>query len=281
MAVDVKSYLGRTEHAADCADPARMDRLSALLDHDTPPWREGILPPFGHWLCFQPDARQSAIGADGHPRRSETSLLPAGNLPRRMWAGSRLSFLSDIPLGAAIERISTLSALTPKTGRSGSMLFATVRHEIRCAGALAIVEDQDIVYREAQPGGMMVERQAPEAGPLGPAVRHLAADPVMLMRYSALTFNAHRIHYDRDYARDEEGYPGLVVHGPFIATLMLDHLLRAYPAARVRAFEFRGVSPLYDGEPFTLEYADGDTGFRLRAIGPAGVAMAGAAGIEP
>ncbi len=267
-------WIGRTEVAHDIADPNRVAGLAALLDHRTPLWRPGVLPPLGHWLCFQPQALQSGIGPDGHPLRDANGLLPTVDLPRRMWAGSRVSFHADIPLGAPIERRSTLVAATPKTGRAGRMLFATVRHEIAVPGAAAaIVEEQDIVYREAAVLGSTAPRAPQPQPPAAEIERGLALDPVMLFRYSALTFNAHRIHYDRDYARDVEGYPGLVVHGPLMATLLLDHLLRARPQARVAGFAFRAVAPLFDGEAVTLGLSTTPHGADLRAIGPAGETM--------
>ena len=232
--MDIQSCVGRQEVQYDIADPQRMLRLAAMLDHDVPPWDPNVLPPLGHWLCFQPQARQSLIGPDGHPLRTDEGLLPNVDLPRRMWAGSRIRFLGDISLGAAIVRTSTLTAATPKSGHSGNMLFVTVRHEIAQAGAEpAIVEEQDIVYRAAVAPGTKVTRPVTEAGDPDPITRQIAPDSVMLFRYSALTFNSHRIHYDRAYCCDVEGYPSLVIHGPLLATLLLDHLLRQRPPARV------------------------------------------------
>jgi len=277
--MDIATHVGRQEVAQDSADPTRIAGLAALLDHVSPPWSPGLLPPLGHWLCFPPQARQSAIGGDGHPLRDGTGLLPAVDLPRRMWVGSRIRFLGPIALGEALIRTSTLVAATPKTGRSGNMLFVTVRHEIAGAGGeTAIVDEQDIVYREAAEAGVIAARPATDPGAIEAVTRSLTADPVMLFRYSALTFNGHRIHYDRDYARDVEGYPGLVVHGPLIATLMLDHLLRHCPAASVASFDFRALSPLFDGEPILLGLDEIDGGAKLRAIGPAGPAMTATVG---
>lgn len=277
-----QSFVGRQEILHDMVDPARLARLAATLDHGSPPWAPGIAPPLAHWLCFLPDASQSAIGPDGHPRRTNTGLLPNVDLPRRMWAGSRVEFLGDIPVGATITRTSTLIAATPKTGQSGNMLFATVRHEVTCDGSAnpAIVEEQDIVYREAPPPGMPQPRRAADPGEADPVVRTLVPDAVLLFRYSALTFNSHRIHYDRDYARDEEAYPGLVVQGPLLATLLMDHLLRQKPKGRIARYSFRAQSPLFDGESLTLGLRRDGNRVALRAIGPAGVAMIAEAEME-
>jgi 3-methylfumaryl-CoA hydratase len=248
-ATDFTAWIGRTEAANDLATEAPLQGLAALLDHDAPPWRAGEVPPLGHWLYFLPKARQSQIGEDGHPFRGD--FLPPTPLPRRMWAGSRLEFLAPIPLGAAIERRSEIRDVAEKTGASGTMLFVTVRHAVFANGVQAISEEQDIVFREASTA------PTPAPGPFAGApgcdnARTMQADPTQLFRYSALTFNGHRIHYDRDYARDVEGYPGLVVHGPYMATLLMDHFLRRHPRAAVRKFAFRARRPIFDLAPFTL-----------------------------
>lgn len=271
---DPQSFVGRSRVEEDVADPARFAWLAATLDHDAPPWAAGMVPPLGHWLCFQPDAPQSRIGPDGHPVRSDTGLLPNVDLPRRMWAGSRVSFLRDIPLGAALRRTSTLTAATPKNGRSGEMLLVTVRHEIDDgAGDLFIIEEQDIVYREAAAPGAPAARPVVAVEGKDAVERRIVPDPVMLFRYSALTFNSHRIHYDRDYAQVGEGYPGLVVQGPLIATLLMDHLLRQKTGRRIGQYSFRAMSPMFDGEEIRLGLTPDGTQASLRAIGPVGVAM--------
>lgn len=273
--MDVQSFVGRQEVCQDIADPARMARLAATLDHQVPPWIPGILPPLGHWLCFQPDARQSAIGSDGHPLRTDDGLLPNVDLPRRMWAGSRIRFLRDISLGAPLTQTSSVAAVSPKSGRSGNMLFVTVRHEIRDeSGDPAIVDEHDIVYREASPPGAMVTRSVVPVDGGDAMIREIAPDAVMLFRYSALTFNGHRIHYDGDYCRDVEGYPAPVIHGPLIATLLLDHLMRQRPQKRIAAFSFKATSPLFIGDVIQLGLSLDARTASLRAIGPAGVAMA-------
>jgi len=246
--VDYQSWVGRSETSLDVAAPGPVARLAALLDHENPPWRQGELPPLAHWLYFLPGARQSLIDEDGHPKRG--GLLPPVALPRRMWAGGRVEFLAPIALGAAMTRRSTVRGVAPKTGKSGDMVFVTVGHEIFCDDRLAIVEEQDIVYRERGAAAATAEGRAAAAA--FDAQRSVTADAVMLFRYSALTFNGHRIHYDRDYARDVEFYQGLVVHGPLIATLLMDHHLRRHPGRRIARFGFRAQRPLFDGAPFDL-----------------------------
>jgi 3-methylfumaryl-CoA hydratase len=276
--IDPQAYVGRTEVRRDWSDPDRVARLAATLDHATPPWPGSVLPPLGHWLCFLPADREAAIGRDGHPERTDDGLLPNVDLPRRMWAGSRIRFLGDIPLNAPIVRTSTLIAATPKSGRSGRMLLATLRHAIAVEGGEPAIVEQDIVYREQAQTGTPFVRPASDPGEADPFIRSVVPDSVLLFRYSALTFNAHRIHYDRDYARDDEGYPGLVVHGPLVATLMLDHLVRERNAP-ILSYSFRAASPVFDGETIALGLRRDGDGVALRAVGPAGVAMTGVATI--
>jgi 3-methylfumaryl-CoA hydratase len=263
MAADFKDWIGKTETVEDIASSVPLAGLSALLDYDVPPRRDGELPPLSHWLYFLDHARQSQLGPDGHARRG--GFLPPVELPRRMWAGSRIVFHAPVAIGAAMTRRSTVAAITEKTGASGAMVFVTVRHEISSVGELCIVDEHDIVYRqEPKPGAKAPEQKREDRVPQ--YARTVTPDPVLLFRYSALTFNSHRIHYDRDYCRDVEGYPGLVVHGPLTATLLMDHFLRHNPKARIARFEFRSQSPLFDIAPFEL-CADGDA---LWVRGPSG-----------
>jgi 3-methylfumaryl-CoA hydratase len=272
----LKKWIGRSETTTDVVTSAPLAGLAALLDHETPPWPGGELVPLGHWLNFLPRTRQSEMDVDGHPRRG--TFMPPVPLPRRMWAGGRLTFHIAIPLGATLERRSTIADVAAKTGKSGTMVFVTVQHEITIGGRPAVSEEQDIVYREmpATATGIGIGTRTGTSAP--PAVepktraepprpsdwtRDVTPDPVQLFRFSALTFNAHRIHYDRTYCRDVEGYPGLVVHGPFIATLLLDHFLRRTPEARVTSFQFRAQRPLYDTAKFSLCMAATPTGSDL------------------
>ena len=269
----LKAWIGRTESGRDTVAPGPLDGLAALLDHAAPPWAAGEAPPLAHWLYFLPRARQSRIGVDGHPMRGGEDLMPPVELPRRMWAGSRLTFSGSLALGAELTRCSTVTDIQSKAGASGRMVFVTVRHEIAAGGETLVQEDQDIVYREPSPVSGAEPRRpaAPDEAPATPAVsRTLTADPVQLFRFSALTFNSHRIHYDRDYATTAEGYPGLVVHGPYLATLLMDHYLSHRSGRRVTGFRFRARNPIFDGAPFTLHLADTAEGAELWAVNDAG-----------
>jgi 3-methylfumaryl-CoA hydratase len=254
----LRNWIGREEHMEGHAAPEPLAGLAALLDHRTPPWPAGEVPPLGHWLYFLPRAAQSDIGEDGHPKRG--GFLPPIPLPRRMWAGGSLRFHAPMRIGAPIERVSTIADVVAKSGNSGDMVFVTVDHRISSGDTLLIEERQDIVYRTPAPptAGPAPAAAVAAAEPRATdATRGYHADPVALFRFSALTFNSHRIHYDRDYARDEEGYPGLVVHGPFAATLLADLWLRTYGGARMTGFSFRARAPLFDTAPFTINLSGG------------------------
>lgn len=243
------------------AGPVR--RLAALLDYGAPPWPDGRLPPLGHWLFFLPETRQSSIGRDGHPERGDD--LPPIEAPRRMWAGGRIDFLADVPIGGIATRRSKVVNVEEKRGRSGVLTFVTVRHEILCGGVPAIVELQDLVYRQDDRRGtpatpaVSVRSAIREAE----ATRTVRVDPAILFRFSALTFNAHRIHYDLPYATDVERYSGLVVQGPLQAVLLVDHLLRTMPGVRLAGFSFRGARPLIAGPAFTVNLVSVDGGVAL------------------
>jgi 3-methylfumaryl-CoA hydratase len=253
---DYAEWIGRSEESRDWITGGPLDRLAATLDRDDQRARDGdAVPPLGHWLFFLPDARQSEIGEDGHPKRGGF-LPPVHELPRRMWAGSRISFLGDIRVGDAVLRRSTIKTVTRKEGASGPLVFVTVRHEIgRAGGPAAIVDEHDIVYRGLEAPAV---KPSPRKAEQGAWRRELVPDAVQLFRYSALTFNGHRIHYDRDYVTREEGYPGLVVHGPLTATLLVDLVRRNAPDRRIAEFSFRAVSPLFDGNPMSVNAAAPD-----------------------
>lgn len=253
MSIDIdrlRTWIGKTESHVDVVASVPAAALTAVLDRDDPPQPGDPLPPLWHWLYFLPIARQSELGPDGHPVRG--GFLPPVPLPRRMWAGSRLAFHRPIHVGDEMSRVSRIDDVSLKEGRSGSLVFVRVHHEIRSSGdEPAIIEEHDIVYRE--PPGANEPPGAPEMPPGKFAwQREIRADPILLFRYSALTFNGHRIHYDRPYATGVEGYPGLVVHGPLIATLLVDLLRRHLPAAELAEFSFRAVRPLYDIAPFLI-----------------------------
>lgn len=248
---DLKQWVGKTETLSDQVTLAPLQALRATLDccDDNLPQTGRPIPPCWHWLYFLPLRPQSEIGADGHPRRG--GFLPPVPLPRRMWAGSRIQFLQPLHVGESMTRTSRIVDVSSKAGRTGPLVFVRVQHDITSAQGPAIVEEQDIVYRDMPGPGEppAAFKPAPTNEQFG---RTLAPDPVFLFRYSALTFNGHRIHYDRTYATGEEGYPGLVVHGPLLATLLLGELTRAHPGARVTAFNFKAISPLFDTAPFTV-----------------------------
>lgn len=248
----LQSWEGQTETVADDITAAPVRGLQATLDRDDavpPPGSE--LPPLWHWLYFLPQPLQSALGPDGHALRG--GFLPPVPLPRRMWAGGRLQWQAGNPLllGDSVTRSSRIVSVQHKAGRSGELVFVAVRHEIHNAHGLALSEEHDIVYRaDPQPGDALPLPQPVPQHALW--TREVTPDDVLLFRYSALTFNPHRIHYDRRYVTDVEGYPGLVVHGPLIATLLADLLRRQMPQARLVNFEFRAVRPVFDIAPFKL-----------------------------
>jgi 3-methylfumaryl-CoA hydratase len=253
MTLDIehlRKWIGKTESRDDQITPTPIAALSATLDRDDPLPRTGDpLPPLWHWLYFLPIHRQSEIGPDGHAKRG--GFLPPVPLPRRMWAGGRLRFEQPLRVADAISRISRIADVSLKQGRAGPLVFVLVRHEISNTQGLAWTEEHDIVYREHPKSGE--KAPAPEPGPTdAPWERTIHPDDVLLFRYSALTFNGHRIHYDRRYVTEVEGYPGLIVHGPLIATLLLDLLRRKMPEATVARFAFRAVSPLFDIAPFSV-----------------------------
>jgi 3-methylfumaryl-CoA hydratase len=246
------SWVGRSETRDDTIDARPIALLSATLDRDDPVPRPGdVVPPLWHWLYFLPVYRQSDVGADGHALRG--GFLPPVPLPRRMWAGSRIEWHRPLTIGTSATRHSRIVSVTPKRGRSGDLVFVVVRHEISVAEGLALTEEHDIVYRDLPSGPAQTPtRVEPSAQVAAPWVRRIVPDAVLLFRYSALTFNSHRIHYDRRYVTEVEGYPGLVVHGPLLATLLVDLWRRQQPTAALARFEFRALQPLFDTAPFDL-----------------------------
>ncbi len=260
-----QGWVGQTETLTDEITAAPVRGLSATLDRDDPtPLPGSALPPLWHWLYFVPQSRQSNLGPDGHARRG--GFLPPVPLPRRMWAGGRLHWEPGNPLviGDAVRRVSRIASVTHKAGRTGDLVFVLVKHEVLNARGRALTEEHDIVYRAAPqaplPGDPVPMPTAAEPGAAWQ--REIAPDDVLLFRYSALTFNGHRIHYDRRYATEVEGYPGLIVHGPLIATLLVDLVRRHATGAFVKSFSFKAVRPTFDLHPFRLHgqpSADGQT----------------------
>jgi 3-methylfumaryl-CoA hydratase len=247
----LRQWIGRGEEASDAVTQRLVHGLWATLDRDG----EGV-PPAIHWCLTPAIARESQLGPDGHPARG--GFLPPVPLPRRMWAGGALEFHDRLCTGDLVTRRSRIADVQAKQGRSGALCFVTVEHEYATTRGLAIAERQDIVYREGESANPTDPPPSPQPAPRWR--RTLTADAVMLFRYSALTFNGHRIHYDRTYCREVEGYPGLVVHGPLQATLLIAHAGAARGGIAPRQFEFRAVRPLFDGGEFSLnaiEAADG------------------------
>lgn len=246
----LRQWVGKSERISDSVTSAPVAALAATLDRDDPRPQPGdLLPPLWHWLYFLPLHRQSELGPDGHARRG--GFLPPVPLPRRMWAGGRVVFQRPLRVGEAIERVSTIQDVSHKSGRSGELVFVLVRHEISSAEGVALTEEHDIVYRDMPKAGTPVPASTPAPVDANWS-REIVSDDVLLFRYSALTFNGHRIHYDRRYVTEVEHYPGLVVHGPLQATLLLDLLRRELPRATVKRFEFRAMKPVFDTAPFKV-----------------------------
>jgi 3-methylfumaryl-CoA hydratase len=232
--------------------------MAALLDRPAEALEQGALLPVGwHWLYFHPTTRQSQVAPDGHAHRGD--FLPPIALPRRMWAGGRIRFLHSLHLGDPVERRSTIASVGEKEGRSGRLAFVSVRHVISRAGEVAIEEEQDLVYRERSKPG---EARAGGASPPQDCAwrESVRTDPVLLFRFSALTFNAHRIHYDHPYVTSVEGYPALLVHAPLTALLLLDLAVRQNPDRQPAAFRYRAEGPLFCGEAVTLLGRQGPNG---------------------
>lgn len=250
----LRSWIGRTKIVEDCVTPRLMRDYAAMMDHDVP---HDIAPLAIHWCLSPPAANTSMLGPDGHPARG--GFLPPVPLPRRMWAGGSLRLVDRLRLGDAIQRRSQITSVTVKDGRSGVLCFVKVEHEILSPRGLAIAEVQDIVYRDAvaqKSPAQLVQRVTPTW------TAEKTTNPVMLFRYSALTFNGHRIHYDRPYAMNEENYPGLIVHGPLQATWLLEFATTIHKA-EPQNFQFRGVQPLFDFMAFRLCALEHEPGLKL------------------
>lgn len=260
MTLDIntlRGWIGRTDVQAETVSPGATRALAAMLDRDpTELDADTVADAAAHWLNYFPPARQSDIDIDGHPRRG--GFLPPVPLPRRMWAGSQVDYLAPLRVGEPLRHVSHIEDVRLKEGRTGPLIFVKMRHEISGAAGLAVSELQDIVYRDMPTAG---EVGAPPAARTDEEVcRTVVPDPVLLFRYSALMFNGHRIHYDRPYAMDVEGYPGLVVPGPLVATLLLDLVRRHWPSRPLRRFAFRAFSPVFDAAPLELCARVGEDG---------------------
>jgi 3-methylfumaryl-CoA hydratase len=275
---DWQDWIGRSETAQDWVDPALIARWCATLDCTVPD--DATAPQGLHWCLTLPDTPTAQLAADGHPRRDSgnRTMLPPIPLPRRMWAASAITFHAPLPAGAAIVRQSRIAAIIPRTGSSGSMVFVDVQHEIRAGATLLVSETQTLVYREAQ--GAAPVKTAGGQFNTAPWTLTRTVTPAapLLFRYSALTFNSHRIHYDLPYANGVEGYRGLVVHGPLTASLLLDLARRHCGDNRLTAFRFRATAPAFAGEVLHLALRDAAEGLVMAAFGNDGRQVMDAAG---
>lgn len=257
----LKRWIGRAQTAEDVVAVDRVRAMAATLDKERAPAAGDVLPLGWHWMFFNPAAPASELGPDGHPQRG--GFLPPVPLPRRMWAGGRLMFQRPLHVGEGIRRESEIGDVTVKQGKSGTLVFVLVRHRVVGENGLSLEEEHDIVYRPAPSAG--IPAAAPSPAPVGaPWRRMIRPDPVLLFRYSALTFNGHRIHYDHPYVTKVEGYPGLIVHGPLIATLLLDLATTHVASEALVRFAFRAVSPLFDTAPFSVNGLPAEDGRSAR-----------------
>ena len=237
-------WIGRSTTVDDVLEPARSNALDRALGGSGELQAGDPLPLLDHWLYFWDVQPPAALGTDGHPAKG--GFLPPVPLPRRMWAGGRVSFSKPLLLGATVTKTSTIVSVKEKTGKSGSLVFVTVRHELDAGDGVAVGEEQDLVYKAASTTAMPMPQAAP--APQSDWCNTIDPDPVLLFRYSALTMNGHRIHYDRPYAMNEECYPALVVHGPLQAKLLIRSASQRM-GVPITGFDFRGQQPAFDGVP--------------------------------
>lgn len=245
----LRQWVGRERTTVDDLHPFPAQALANALDHSAPMTAGGVLPPSWQWLYFLDTPSASVTGRDGHPKLGE--FLPPAPLPRRMWAAGAMQIERPLRLGTPATRRSVIRSVDAKSGKSGSLVFVTLDHEISQDGLLCLGEEQNLVYREmpSAPAPLPPGEAAPSDADWS---RIVTPDPVLLFRYSALTYNSHRIHYDRHYAVDREFYPALVVHGPLLATLLLNLAKTNLDGASITAFQFRAVRPTFDTHPFTV-----------------------------
>ncbi len=240
---DLSAWLGKSQTVVDRLDPNHAACIAVTLGEAVPGLGQ-TLPPLWHWAYFLETVPIAMTGLDGHPARG--SFLPPADNRNRMWAGGRVAFNGALEVGVEAHKTSTVTAIQEKKGRTGSLLFVTVKHDIVQKGVLVVSEEQDIVYREPSPPKLV----GTEAAPASQWKEAINPTEVLLFRYSAVTFNSHRIHYDHPYVTQKEGYPGLVVHGPMIATLMCQAFAHAHPEATLRQLTYRGLRPLIAPTPF-------------------------------
>jgi 3-methylfumaryl-CoA hydratase len=263
----LRQWIGRTQQAQDIVTAQLVRGLRATLFMEIGEPKPGDAAPFTtHWCLAQPVFPASELGPDGHPARG--GFLPPVPLPRRMWAGGELEFLDSLRVGDETTRTSRISDVSMKTGSTGVLCFVSVEHQITTPRGTALRERQDIVYRDVPATQPPAKPPAPP-----PAAQHREshmADPVLLFRYSALTFNGHRIHYDRDYVTRVEGYPGLIFHGPMQAAFLVEFAARLHGGAAPKKFSYRGVQPLFEGSEFSINANKTDSGMELWTANSAG-----------
>lgn len=255
-----REWIGRRQTRTDFFDPERCNALDIALGGAGGMQAGDVMPNLFHWIHFWDVQPPTCLGTDGHPAKGD--FLPPVPLARRMWAGGRIIFHRPMRLGSRVERISTVTSITEKVGRTGTLFFVTLRHELVNDDGLALTEEQDLVYRDA--ASQPVGAPAPASGPppVVPWLDTINPDRILLFRYSALTMNGHRIHYDRDYARNVEGYPDLVVHGPLQATMML-RLAQRHLDQPITGFDFRGQSPAFSDIPLHICGRDTSSGAEI------------------
>ncbi|ASK88151.1 MaoC family dehydratase N-terminal domain-containing protein [Sphingorhabdus sp. SMR4y] len=260
---DWKDWIGKSETRHDVITPGLLHRFCATIDRPV----TDAIPQGLHWCLALPDTSTAQLAEDGHPAKG--GFLPPIPLPRRMWASSSISFERPLQLGDEISRVSTVASIEEKSGKSGNLVFVAVDHETRVGDIVAIRERQNIVYREpaaAPAPARQTSSVAPDLQDWDWQQTIVPSEP-LLFRYSALTFNSHRIHYDRPYAMEKEGYPGLVVHGPLMATLLLNLAASELGANRLSGFSFRGQAPAFANRPIYLVGKQEGENISLAVIG--------------
>jgi itaconyl-CoA hydratase/mesaconyl-C4 CoA hydratase len=250
---DLSAWLGKSQTVVDRLDPGHAACIAVTLGRPIPELG-AVLPALWHWAFFLETVPIAQTGTDGHPARG--SFLPPADNRNRMWAGGRVNFESGLVVGTEAHKTSTVIAIKEKAGRTGSLLFVTVKHDIVQNGKLVVSEEQDIVYREPSPPKL----QGTEPAPASQWKQPVDPSAVLLFRYSAVTFNSHRIHYDYPYVTEKEGYPGLVIHGPLIATLMCQAFVQAHPSATLKHLSYRGLRPLIAPTAFDVAGAENAPG---------------------
>lgn len=257
----LRQWIGRSTEATDIVTAQLVMGLRATLFQDVGEPKTGDAAPFTvHWCLAQPVFPMSMLGPDGHPTRG--GFLPPVPLPRRMWAGGEIEFLQPLRVGDESTRTSRIADVQVKTGSTGTLCFVSVEHSISSPRGIAIRERQDIVYREMTTSAS-AGAKAPPPPPKAQHRESHVSDPVLLFRYSALTFNGHRIHYDRDYVTRVEGYPGLIFHGPLQAALIIEMAAKLHGGEAPKKFTYRGVQPLFEGTEFSINANETTGGMEL------------------